>query len=83
MHPYLMKNRSLFYTTQFKKDLKKYRNDRKKRIKIVEVISLLAEGKQIPQEMRPHKLIGNYEGCMELQIEGGFAFDMDRKDKSA
>lgn len=65
-----MKKRSLVYTTQFRKDLKKYRNDKKRRIKIVEVISLLAEGKKIPQEMRPHKLIGNYEGCMELHIEG-------------
>ena len=25
---------------------------------------------EIPIEMRPHKLIGNYEGCMELHIEG-------------
>lgn len=65
-----MKKHSVVYTTRFRKDLKKYRNDKKRRIKIVEVISLLAEGKEIPLEMRPHKLIGNYEGCMELHIEG-------------
>ena len=65
-----MKKRKVVYTTRFKKDLKRFINDSKRRKKIVSVIELLSRGKEIPLEMRPHKLIGNYEGCMELHIEG-------------
>lgn len=65
-----MRKRRLVYTTKFKKDLKRYRNDLKRRSKIVDVIEMLSKGVEIPIEMRPHKLIGDYEGCMELHIEG-------------
>ena len=65
-----MKKRKVVYTTRFKKDLKRFKNDSKRIKKIVSVIELLSRGKEIPLEMRPHKLIGNYEGCMELHIEG-------------
>lgn len=62
--------RKIDYSTRFKKDIKRYRNDPKRRAKIVDVIELLVQGKEIPAEMKPHKLIGNYAGHMELHIEG-------------
>lgn len=58
------------YSTSFKKDLKKYKNNKAKREKILEAISLLANDEPIPSNMRPHRLIGNYQGYMELHIEG-------------
>lgn len=57
-------------TSQFRKDLKKYRHQVGKLKKIYYAISLLAEGQDIPASMRPHKLIGNYAGHLELHIEG-------------
>lgn len=33
------------------------------------VVSLLENGLPIPAVMRPHKLVGNYRGCMECHIE--------------
>ena len=66
----MMKKRKVVYTTRFKKDIKRFKNDLKRRAKIVSVIDRLAKGADIPAEMHPHKLIGNYEGCMELHIEG-------------
>lgn len=62
--------RRVVYTTRFKKDLKKFRNDLKRRKKIVEAVELLATGKEIPEQMRPHSLIGNYSGHLEMHIEG-------------
>lgn len=32
-------------------------------------VSLLEQGAEMPRLMRPHKLIGNYAGHMELHIE--------------
>lgn len=61
--------RKIFYTTRFKKDLKRYRNDAKRRQNITRVIDMLSEGKEIPRQMRPHPLKGDYVGHMELHIE--------------
>lgn len=30
---------------------------------------MLEDGVPIPPEMRPHKLVGNYKGCMECHVE--------------
>lgn len=59
------------YTKQFKKDYKKYRNNLKKVEKITNVIQLLEKGgvENIPQSMKPHFLIGNYQGHLECHIE--------------
>ena len=62
--------RRIEYSTKFKKDLKKFRHMPEKRVKISNTIQMLAEGLEIPSSMRPHKLIGNYAGYMELHIEG-------------
>lgn len=59
-------------TTQFKKDLKKYLNNPKAIAKLLEVVRLLEYELPIPATMRPHKLSGNYLGCMECHVANDF-----------
>ena len=62
--------RRIEYTVRFKKDLKKFRHMPEKRAKISKVIQMLGEGHEIPLSMRPHRLIGDYAGHIELHVEG-------------
>ncbi|RKW46983.1 MAG: type II toxin-antitoxin system YafQ family toxin [Porphyromonas sp.] len=62
--------RRIEFTSKFKKDLKRLRNNEAKLSKVANVIELLAQGEDIPASMKPHKLIGNYAGHLELHIEG-------------
>lgn len=62
--------RRIEFTSKFKKDLKRLRNNDAKLSKVVNVIEMLAQGEDIPASMKPHKLIGNYAGHLELHIEG-------------
>ena len=58
----------LFYTTKFKKDLKRFKNDFDL---IGEVLKILqAQGvKGIPEKMRPHRLKGEFKGSWECHIK--------------
>jgi mRNA interferase YafQ len=58
---------SLFPSSRFKKDYKKFLNRKKQLEAIQEIIRLLSENghEAIPENKRPHKLIGNYVGCWE------------------
>mgnify|MGYP000265678387 CR=1 FL=1 len=56
-------------TSQFKKDLKRYKHQQAKIDKLEIVLNLLAEEKEIPVGYRPHLLTGNYRGYMECHIE--------------
>lgn len=60
------------FTGQYKKDLKKYLNQPKKLERLRVVINMLREELPMPEVLRPHKLSGNYKGCMECHIEGDF-----------
>ena len=62
--------RRIEFTSKFKKDLKRLRNNDAKLSKVANVIEMLAQGEDIPASMNPHKLIGNYAGHLELHIEG-------------
>lgn len=62
--------RRIEFTSKFKKDLKRLRNNDAKLSKVANVIEMLAQGEDIPASMKPHKLIGNYAGHLELHIEG-------------
>ena len=64
--------KTLIYSTQFKKDFKKYQNDSKKLRQLYSVLQLLAKGEPVPRSMRPHKLTGNYAGCMECHVGSDF-----------
>lgn len=62
--------RRIEFTSKFKKDLKRLRNNDAKLSKVANVIEMLAQGEDIPASMKPHKLIGNYAGHLELHVEG-------------
>lgn len=62
----------LRYSTQYKKDFKKYRNQPKKLQKLLEVLRLLENDEELPTELKAHWLIGQYKGCLECHIEGDF-----------
>lgn len=61
---------SIVPSTRFKKSLKKHLKNLAERKNIFEVIELLKIGgfDAIPSKMKPHKLIGNYKGCLECHI---------------
>ena len=52
-------------STQYKKDFKRYRNQPKKLEKLLGVLRLLANDEELPAELKAHKLIGEYNDCME------------------
>jgi mRNA interferase YafQ len=62
----------LRYSTQYRKDFKRYRNQPEKLQKLLEVLRLLENEEELPKELRAHKLIGQYKDCMECHIEGDF-----------
>lgn len=61
---------SIVPSTRFKKSLKKHLKHPFESKSIFEVIELLKTGgfDAIPPKMKPHKLIGNYKGCLECHI---------------
>ncbi len=59
-------------STQYKKDLKRIRNNPKKAAALLEVLRMLENEIPIPQSYRPHMLNHDYAGCMECHIEGDF-----------
>ena len=70
----------LRYSTQYKKDFKKYRNQHKKLQKLLEVFRLLENEESLPPEFKTHMLKGDLKGCMECHIESDFLliwFDKD------
>lgn len=62
----------LRFSSQYKKDVKRFRNQPKKMEKVVEILRMLRDEIPIPQEYSPHMLKGDYKGCMECHIEGDF-----------
>ncbi len=59
-------------TSQFKKDVKRIRNNPKKTAALLEVLRLLENELPIPFTYSPHQLTGDYAGCMECHIQGDF-----------
>ena len=51
-------------STQYKKDLKRIRNNPKKAEALLKVLHLLENELEIPAEYNPHMLSGDYNGCM-------------------
>jgi mRNA interferase YafQ len=64
--------KQLRYSTQYKKDFKRYKNQPKKLKKLLEIFKMLENGKELPKEFKPHKLAGQYKDCMECHVEGDF-----------
>lgn len=59
-------------STQYKKDLKRIRNNPKKAEALLKILNLLENDIEIPKEYCPHPLTGDYAGCMECHINGDF-----------
>ncbi len=62
---------SIAFSTQFKKDLKKYLKVKSDKEKIYNTIELLSDDgyQNIPKNMKPHKLSGNYKDYWECHIK--------------
>jgi len=58
---------TIFRTTSFKKDYKKLSSKEKELLK--QVIKTLARGQKLNDELKDHKLIGNYLDCRECHIQ--------------
>ena len=68
-------------TTQYRKDLKRIKNNPKKLTALKEVLKKLEKELPIPSEYQPHELHGQYQGCMECHVQGDFLliwFDPNR-----
>ena len=61
--------KELKITSQFKKDLKRYKNQPNRIDKLKVVLRYLQQGEPVPQEYKPHRLLGEYKDCMECHIE--------------
>ena len=61
----------LYSSTAFKKDYKRYLNNKEKLAKIDNTIRLLKVGgvAQLPPALKAHFLTGNYKGHLECHIE--------------
>ncbi|MBF7958387.1 type II toxin-antitoxin system YafQ family toxin [Rahnella victoriana] len=55
----------IVYQTRFKKDAKKYNNDKRAQGAILETLSLLQTGEPLPIRYCEHRLSGDYAGYME------------------
>lgn len=64
--------KKIVFSTQYKKDFKCYRHNTKMLEVLMQVILLLENGLPLPISMRPHKLTGNYAGCLECHIGNDF-----------
>lgn len=60
---------TLKFTSQFKKDLKRIQNNPAKIKHLKEVLQFLERNGFIPDQYKPHRLIGNYAGFMECHVE--------------
>lgn len=59
-------------STQYKKDLKRIRNNPKKAEALLKILHILEQELEIPKEYNPHPLTGDYCGCMECHVQGDF-----------
>ena len=59
-------------TTQFKKDLKRYKYQSKLLSELKVLLDLLINEQPIPEAYFPLPLVGNYKGCLECHIESDF-----------
>lgn len=70
-------------STQYKKDLKRIRNNPSKAAALLDVLKLLEYEQPIPKIYKPHMLTSDYAGCMECHIQGDFLLiwmDQDTND---
>ena len=59
-------------SSQYKKDLKRYRNNPRIIAELMTVLGYLQNEVPIPANYKPHLLRGDYHGCMECHIQNDF-----------
>ena len=64
--------KTIKYSTQFKKDFKRIKNDSRRVNALFKVIGFLERGEDIPSSYLPHMLSGKLSGIMECHIESDF-----------
>jgi mRNA interferase YafQ len=62
--------RQLRTTTRFEKDYRKALKSGKDMTRLKRVMSWIATGQALPDELRDHKLIGNFKGRRECHLAG-------------
>lgn len=67
-------------TSQFKRDLKLIKKQGKDLDDLFAVIERLAQGKDLPQKYRDHKLSGPYKGTRECHIAPDFLLIYEKID---
>ena len=58
-----------YYTTQFKRDIKRQQKRKKDLSKLKSLMNLLIEEKKLPPKNRDHKLSGDYKDFRDCHIE--------------
>ena len=61
--------RTVRYSTQFKKDVKRYRHKDDVLAELMKIVERLERGEAIPKEYSPHPLKGDHKGRMECHIK--------------
>ncbi len=61
--------RTVSFTKQFRKDLKRVKKRGKKSEKLKSILSKLIDGEALEKRYRDHVLVGNYQGRRECHIE--------------
>lgn len=64
-------------STQYKKDLKRIRNNPKKAAELLKVLHMLEHELEIPSTYNPHMLTGDYERMYGMSHSRGLSIDMD------
>lgn len=61
--------KTVFQTSQFKRDFKRIKKRGKDLSKLKEVVSVLAKGESLEERQRDHALSGNWSGSRDCHIE--------------
>ena len=64
-----LKSYQFIFSPSLKKDFKRYKNNKNIIETLFQLVGLLAEDKQIPEEYYPRSLKGNWNDYMECHIE--------------
>ncbi len=64
--------KTLHPSSQFKKDIKRIKNNPLKLALVREVLDMLTAEIPLPESYKAHMLAGDYKDCLECHIEGDF-----------
>ena len=59
----------LKYSSRFKKDLKRYEQNKKALAELENILDCLLAGKSLPPKNKNHKLLGEFKDCLECHIQ--------------